>query len=124
MALDSIYEPETVETIPFIGQQPWTLNGKDSDAGTAIEIKAAPGVGLALYITQVVLGSDDADAHPQIQDEDDNVIFGPLFSTIEGPTMSVTPAKPIKLVSNKALELKAAAAGNVFVFVQGYIAEG
>ncbi|KKL07350.1 hypothetical protein LCGC14_2586870, partial [marine sediment metagenome] len=26
MALDSIYEPETVETIPFIGQQPWTLN--------------------------------------------------------------------------------------------------
>ena len=124
MALDAISTPTLVEEIPFNGRVRFAINGNDSDAGTAIEIKAAPGAGLALYITSVILGSDDADAHPHLQDEDDNVLFGPLFSTIEGPILHKKFSKPIKLASNKALELKAAAAGNVFVWVEGAIAEG
>lgn len=123
MALDAISTPTIVDEIPFTGRTFWAINGNDSDASTAIEIKVAPGAGKAIYITGVILGSDDADAHPHIQDEDDNILFGPLFSTVEGPVMSKRFKKPIKMVTNKALELKAAAAGNVFVWVEGAIAE-
>ena len=124
MALDAIATPTLVEEIPFSGKVLWCITGYDADASTAIEIKAAPGVGKALYITSIILGSDDADAHPHLQDEDDNVLIGPLMSTVEGPILSHTFSKPLKLVNNKALELKAAAAGNVSVHIEGAIATG
>ncbi len=124
MALDAIATPTLVEEIPFSGKVLWCITGYDTDASTAIEIKAAPGVGKALYITSIILGSDDADAHPHLQDEDDNVLIGPLMSTVEGPILSHTFSKPLKLVNNKALELKAAAAGNVSVHIEGAIATG
>lgn len=124
MALDAIATPTLVESIPHMGKQLWCITGYDTDASTAIEIKAAPGVGKALYITSIILGSDDADAHPHLQDEDDNVIIGPLMSTVEGLILQHTFVNPVRLVSNKALELKAAAAGNVFVHVEGAIAAG
>lgn len=124
MALDAIATPTLVEEIPAFQKTLWCITGYDTDASTAIEIKAAPGTGKALYITSVILGSDDADAHPHLQDEDDNVLIGPLMSTVEGPLIDHTFSKPLKLVSNKALEVKAAEAGNVFVHVEGAIAEG
>ena len=124
MALDTISTPQLVEEIPFESRVRFAINGNEADAGTAIEIKAAPGIGKALYITEIILGSDDADAHPHLQDEDDNVLFGPLFSTVEGPILHKVFSKPIKVVTNKALELKAAAAGNVFIWVEGAIAKG
>lgn len=124
MALDAIATPTLVESIPPQGKLLWCITGYDTDASTAIEIKAAPGVGKALYITSIILSSDDADAHPHLQDEDDNVLIGPLMSTVEGLVLQHTFIFPLKLVSNKALELKAAAAGNVFVHVEGAIANG
>jgi len=124
MALDAIATPTLVDEIPAFQRTWWCITGYDTDASTAIEIKAAPGTGKAIYLTSIILGSDDADAHPHLQDEDDNVLIGPLMSTVEGPMLQHTFSKPLKLVSNKALELKAAAAGNVFVHVEGAIAEG
>lgn len=125
MALDAISTPTVIdaETIPFRNKSLWSVNGTDTDASTAIEIKAAPGVGKSLYITEIVLGSDDADAHPQLQDSDANVLFGPLLSTTGGMHLVAVLRHPIKLTSNKALQIKAAAAGNVFVFVEGATAE-
>jgi hypothetical protein len=123
MALDAISTPTIVEAIPFSGRTLWSVNGYDTDASTAIEIKATPGAGKSLYITEIILGSDDADAHPHLQDEDDNVIFGPLLSSTGGMHLVAVLRHPIKLVSNKALEIKAAAAGNVYVFIQGATAE-
>ena len=124
MALDAIGTPTPVEDVPMMGQTLWCISGSDTDASTAIEIKAAPGVGKALYIYSVILQSDDADAHPQLQDEDDNILFGPLQSTVEGAFIGHTFKKPLKLVNNKALEIKAAASGNVYVFVEGATAGG
>lgn len=124
MALDAIATPTLVEAIPFNGKILWCITGYDTDASTAIEIKAAPGVGKALYITSVILGSDDADAHPHLQDEDANVLIGPLMSTVEGAILEHTFSYPLKLVNNKALQLKAVAGGNVFVHVEGAIASG
>ena len=124
MALDAIATPTLVEEIPFTGKTLFCITGYDTDASTAIEIKAAPGAGKAIYITSVIIGSDDADAHPQLQDEDANVLIGPLMSTVEGPVLHHDFKYPLKLVSNKALQIKAAAAGNVSVHVEGAIAAG
>jgi len=124
MALDGSGTPTLVESIPAMGKSLWCVSGYDTDASTEISIKAAPGVGKALYIKSVIIQSDDADAHPQLQDEDNNILFGPLQSTVEGAFISHTFTYPLKLVSNKALEIKAAAAGNVFVFVEGATANG
>jgi len=124
MAADAIATPTLVEEIPFMGKILFCITGYDTDFSAAIEVKAAPGVGKAIYLTTVILGSDDADAHPHVQDEDDNVLIGPLFSTVEGPILNHKFDKPLKLVSNKALEIKAAAAGNVSFHIEGAIAEG
>lgn len=123
MALDSISTPTLVATLP-VDAVPAALNGLEADASTAIEIVAAPGVGKAIFLTNIILGSDDADAHPHLQDEDDNVLFGPLLSTVEGGNLPKKFDRPLKLVSNKALELKAAAAGNVFVWCEYAIGSG
>jgi hypothetical protein len=125
MALDAISTPTITEdtNIPFRGKTVWCVNGQDTDIQTAIEIKAAPGAGKSLYLTEIILGSDDADAHPHLQDEDGNVLFGPLLSATGGMHLVGVLKHPIKLVTNKALQIKAAAAGNVFVFVQGATAE-
>jgi hypothetical protein len=123
MALDAISTPTIVDEVPFRGRTFWSVNGYEADATTAIEIKAAPGTGKALYITEIMFGSDDADAHPHLQDEDDNIIFGPLLSSVGGAHLPAVLRHPIKLATNKALELKAAAAGNIFIFIEGATAE-
>jgi len=125
MPLDAISTPTIIENanIPFRNRVLWCINGYEADATTAIEIKAAPGAGKCLYLTEVILGSDDADAHPHLQDEDDNIVFGPLLSATGGMHLVGVLKHPIKMVANKALELKGAAAGNIFVFIQGATAD-
>lgn len=122
MALDSIGTPTVVEEIPHSGRTFWVVTGIDSDVSTAIEIKAAPGAGKSLYLTSVTIVSDDADAHPHLQDEDGNILYGPIPTTNNGFSTSQIFVNPIKLVTNKALEIKAVAAGNVSIFVEGAIA--
>jgi hypothetical protein len=123
MALDGSGTPTMVNEVPFNGRTLWSLGGHDADASTAIEIVAAPGFEKSLYLFSVLLQSDDADAHPKLQDEDGNLIFIRLNSTVEGVAIEHTFVHPLKLTSNKALQLKAAAAGNVSVWVEGATAD-
>ena len=124
MAADAIATPTLVDAVPFEGKTLWCITGYDTDFSTAIEVKAAPGAGKALYLTHVIIQSDDEDAHPHVQDEDDNVLIGPLFSTVEGASIDHEFKHPLKLVDNKALEIKAVAAGNVFFHIEGATAGG
>lgn len=96
----------------------WAINVLETNAGTAEELVATPGAGFALVLDEVVIQSDDADAHPQLQDGDATVLLGPLLSTVEGVSF-VKPGMPIRLTANKALQLKAAAAGNIWVYIEG-----
>jgi len=118
MALDAITTPTVVN--PKTNGTLWAINGREADASTAIEIKATPGAGYSLHIEQVYMSCPDADAFPHLQDEDDNVLFGPFYTTATDPRIvDITFKHPIKMVSNKALEIKAAAAGNIGLYIQG-----
>jgi len=126
MAFDTSATPQRVEDGSFMGKTYWTFTGTDSDASTAIDIVAAPGAGKALYITGVIIQTAyDADAFPQLQDGDGTLLFGPWLSgTLTANMISWKFANPIRLVSNKALAVKCAAAGSVYVYVEGYTATG
>lgn len=127
MALDAISTPTIVETIPHRGRFYWAINGYDTDLSTAIEIKAAPGLNKSLYLIHVIITCNDADSYPWLQDEDDNILFGrffPILGTAAGGfVLDHEFKKPLKVVTNKALELKAAAAGNVSIWIEGATAE-
>ena len=100
------------------------VNGYSTDVSTAAEVKAAPGAGKSLYITAVVITCNDADSFPWLQDGDAVVVFGRFFTTATDSLGLVKEfKKPIKLTANKALQLKAAAAGNVSIWVEGATAE-
>ena len=119
MGLDAISTPTLVNTLP-VDAVPAVLNGREADASTAIEIVSTPGTGKAIFLLELFLICDDDDAAPHLQDEDDNVLFGPFYAKAAGPIVVHKIWKEphiLRLALNKALELKAAAAGNVFIYL-------
>ena len=123
MALDVVATP-TLELNEPLQKVPFLITGYEADASTAIEILAAPGVGKAIRITRAVIVNIDDDAAVRLQDEDDNLLVGPVAGVAAGgPGINVPFAKPIKMVANKALEVKAAAGGIFSLIVEGYVAE-
>ena len=97
-------------------------NFTTADATGAEEILAAPGAGNHIHVTKFILQSDDADAHPYLLTAT-TLFFGPLLSTVEGPSISWEAGEDavIQLPANTALNLDAAAAGNVYGYIEGYV---
>ena len=119
MPIDTISTPAVVTALPsdaVFG----IINGIEADASTAIAIVAAPGAGKTIFLLEVLITCDDDDADVQLQDEDDNVLFGPFFAKAAGPIVvhKKWEKRIIKLVSNKALEVKAAAGGDFSIYLE------
>jgi hypothetical protein len=114
----------TPTIISQTGRNAWAVTGYDTNASTAIAIKAAPGAGYSLYITGAILTSDDDDANPQLEDSDATLLFGPFMSNANGVLQVQWKFEsPLKVTTNKGISLKAAAAGNVSVYVEGFTAQ-
>jgi len=126
MAFATSATPTRVEEGSFFGKTYWTFTGNDEDVSTAIDIVAAPGAGKSLYITGVIIQTAyDADAFPQLQDGAATLLFGPWLSgTLTANLISWKFENPIKVTANKSLAVKAAAAGYVYVYVEGFTASG
>ncbi len=126
MAFDSSATPLRVPEGPFLGKVNWTFTGVDSDASTAIDVVAAPGAGLALYITGVIIQTAyDADAFPQLQDGDGTLLFGPWLSgTLTSNLIRWKFDNPLKVTSNKSIAVKCAGPGSVHVYLEGFTAAG
>jgi len=99
---------------------PFCTNGIEADATTAKEIVAAPGSGKHNYITRIILQSEVAGVDPQIQDDDATVLFGPYATATSGACVDVSFPRPIKAGDNDAIDVKAAGAGALFVFIEGF----
>jgi hypothetical protein len=124
MAFDTSATPTIVQPSNFMTKSYWAFTGTDADASTAIDIKAAPGAGLSLYITGVIIQTAyDADAFPRLEDGDGTLLFGPWLSgTLTANLISWKFDQPIKVTANKSLAVKCAAAGSVYVYVEGFTA--
>ena len=120
MPLDAISTPTLVHSLPtdaVFG----AINGNEADASTAIAIVAAPGTGKAIYLLETIITCNDDDAAPVLQDEDDNLLFGPFYAMAAGPIVvqkKWEQPRILKLVTNKALELKAANAGSISIYLE------
>ena len=107
------------------GGIPFVVTGFSADTSTENALKAAPGAGKSILIDHVILTTNVTTVDPWLQDEDNTVIFGRFYGTIGaagGPlVINKHFPNPLKLTTNKALELKASAAGDVSVYVEGRI---
>ena len=124
MAFDTSATPTRTENGSFLAKKYWTFTGTDSDASTAIDIVDAPGAGLALYITGAIISSVDADAVPQLQDGDATLLFGPFPSATSPVVINWKFDQPLKVTTNKSLAVKCVATGSVYVYVEGFTAQG
>lgn len=126
--LDTYSEPQVVKISSFMGRTDWIVNGVEADATTAKEVKPAPGTGKHLYLQKAVLQCETAAVDPQLQDNATSaiVLLGPMYSTTSGNSikLDLPEDEAIKVAANQAIDLKAAGAGAVFVFIKGFTAEG
>ena len=120
MALDASSTPTLVDRLPLDAVFS-SLNANEADASTAVECVSAPGSGKAIYLLEAVITCNDDDAAPVLQDEDDNLLFGPFYAMAAGPIVvhkKWEEPRILKLVTNKALEIKAAAAGSISIYIE------
>lgn len=121
--LDSSSNPTLVDrgSIPT-SAIPFATNGIEADAQTAKEVVTAPGTGKNHYITRIVLQSETGGVDPSIQDDaaSPEVLFGPFYTTSLGLGVEISYPRPIKVATNQAIDLKAAGAGSVLVFIEGF----
>jgi len=91
---------------PIARTGPWAVNNAIADGSTKVLCKAAPGAGKALYVTHFTVSKVSAatDIAFELQDEDDNSLFGPIYLVDNGEAVFKKDfPHPIKLTANKAL---------------------
>ena len=104
----AITTPTIVNELPIARSGPFTFNDDNTDATPASELVAAPGAGKAIYLTSVTYSDRTVDCAVTLQDEDDNVLFGPIQLQSDGSGLFTKDWKyPLKLPDNKALEVLA-----------------
>lgn len=126
MAITATSAPTLVFSLPTDAVL-LAVNANEDDASTAVEVIAAPGTGKAIYLLEAILTCADDDANPVLQDEDDNLLFGPFYAKAAGPIVvhkKWDQPRILKLVTNKALEIKAAAGGDVSIYLEYAIGSG
>lgn len=122
MALDSFATPATVDT--YSGKNAWAVSATISDATTAEEIVPAPtNTNQSLFITGIIINTCTAAVNPSIEDEDETTLFGPFFSSDNGVLQIQWKfTSPVKVAAGKAIYIKAAGAGELAVYVEGFTA--
>ncbi len=108
---------QRTEEVPQGGTQ-WHINFTSGDVSGQEELRATPGAAKTLILEEFLIMSDDADAHPFLEDAS-STIFGPIPTTVEGPVVHVVLEHGIVLTENQALNINATAAGTVAGFVRG-----
>ena len=94
--------------VPLARSEPLSFNNDEDDATPAVELVAAPGVGKAIYLTSVTLSDRTTDVAVTLQDEDANVLFGPIQLQADGSgSFTKDWENPLKLTDNKALDVLA-----------------
>jgi len=103
---------------------PWAVNNSEDDANPAVEMKAAPGAGKALYLTHVTMSiqfSGISDSKVTLKDEDGTVLFGPITLQSNGEGNYTKDWRdPLKLADNKGLYVYAPDYDMFTCYVEGF----
>ena len=104
--------------------QGWTANYDGTDAVTNQSLKAAPGSGVTLVATDVLISNDStADITWKLLDGSGGTnLTGTQKLPVDG-YLHFQPKTPIELTANTALCLTTTGTSNFSVFVAGHLAE-
>ena len=124
---DGDYTPIGVDRYgaQFLGTHPnqWTSHTDGSTALTDFEVKAAPGVGLSIYITDITVSTGAATAMNFFLEEGSTKIFGPIYlEATAGRGFTHSFRQPKKITANTAVTITTSASIAQSVDIQGFIA--
>lgn len=101
----------------------WTAVENNATAQTNNPIKAAPGAGLSLYVTDIIISADAAMNAKLVEDTGGSPVTkaGPYYFAANGGA-GLHFITPIKLTADKDLGYTTSAAGNCTIEVHGFTA--
>jgi len=117
---------------------PWAVNYHTADidaGGLSAELKAAPGMGKAIYLTHVTMGIVESaglgyliDNKITLADGDGTVLFGPIQMQAQGGgvfSKDWPDDAPLKITDNKALDCAVARTAGSYntaalIYVEGF----
>jgi hypothetical protein len=99
----------------------WHVSADYGAAQTNASVKAAPGAGLSLYVTDLVLSNGATAGNITLLDGSGGTVLFKLYPAINGG-VSLNLRNPIKLTANTALCITSTTVTTHSIFVSGYIA--
>lgn len=107
------------------GPQIWSYHVNGSSALTDTSVHAAPGAGLSLYVTDIVISLGAASALNVFFEEGSTTVLGPYYlEAVNGRSMHVSFRTAKKITANTALTITTSAAVAHSVDVTGYTSQG
>lgn len=107
------------------GPQVWSYHFDGSAAQTDTSVQGAPGVGLSLYVTDVVISLGAATALNVFFEEGATKVLGPYYlEAVNGRGLHIRFGTPKKITANTALTFTSSASVAHCVDVTGVIAQG
>lgn len=107
------------------GPQVWSYHSNGSSALTDATVHAAPGAGLSLYVTDIIVSSGAATAMNVFFKEGASTVLGPWYlEAVAGRGLEVHFVTPKKITPNTALTVTTSAAIAHAVDVTGFTAQG
>lgn len=107
------------------GPQTWSYHENSSSALTDTSVHAAPGAGLSLYVTDIIVSTGAATAFNIFFEEGASTVLGPYYlEAVAGRGFQVHFQTPKKITANTALTVTTSAAIAHGIDVTGFIARG
>lgn len=107
------------------GPQSWSYHVNGSTALTDTSVHVAPGAGLSLYVTDIIISSGAATAMNAFLEEGATTVLGPYYlEAVAGRGCALHFGTPKKITANTALTLTTSAAIAHAVDITGFIAPG
>ena len=111
-------------TVPC-GPQVWSYHENSSSALTDASVKGAPGAGLSLYVTDIIVSTGAATALNVFFEEGASTVLGPWYlEAVAGRGLAIHFGTPKKVTANTALTVTTSAAIAHSIDVTGFIAPG
>lgn len=105
------------------GPQVWSYHSNGSTALTDASVHAAPGAGLSLYVTDIVISSGAATAMSAFFEEGASTVLGPYYlEAVAGRGVGIHFQTPKKITANTALTVTTSAAIAHSVDITGFTA--
>lgn len=105
--------------------QMWSYHENSSSALTDTSVHAAPGSGLSLYVTDIVVSTGAATALNVFFEEGASTVLGPYYlEAVAGRGLAIHFGTPKKITANTALTITTSAAIAHGIDVTGFIAPG